>query len=402
MAEVKPVMKTPIFVSVDPGYDATKIIINGEKYIFPRDIVDITGEKSTGSKSDKYLVSYLVPGRRYYIGKIAREQALSKQTDLNRGIQQSEEYFRSTAFKISVISSLAVALVSYKNQTNTKGLKLDNISKDHRIIMGVALPHSYVEDLESTIIEALAGEYNFDIETSKERVTLGFEIEKNSIAVTSQALCAFLSAIADDDCRFDRNKNSLLAHLPALVVDGGYRTVGIFRFSKGELIEEDRSYTDFSAFVIYNKVAEYIKANYKTEEIVTDLVINSIINDSDDEEKIIQVINEDGNYEPVDLMPLFEKATQEVFQEFTKTLEKEYKLSSIKSILLAGGTGAMLYKNFRDYLAVKFTNNAPPLVLADNEFMGKESSPEYAIAVGLYKLVSSEYKQALENYYNNN
>lgn len=387
--------KNPLFIIVDHGFSDTKVIINGELYTFPREIYDITGKPTLSNKDETYLVSHYIPNKSYYIGEIARKQevsALKNNEDIgfDRGIQQSEHYFSSMNCRISIMSAVGAALIDYRKKK--KNLVLDDIDKNNMVFLGVALPHSYVNDLESTMIETLSGTHAFKMDTYEGEFNLKFTIKPSNIIVNSQAICAFVSVIADDECAYDRSEGGVLAHLPALIIDGGYKTTGVFRFSEAEIIEKDKSYTEFSAYVIYERVAERIRNEYQTDSLVTDLVVNDILKNKNGTLKVLK----DGTYEKIDIKNLFLEEKREVFRLFTKTLTEEYNLGSIECIVLAGGTGAMFAEDFKIFLGEKFKNGcAPLLAVAENEFMGKATRPEFAIAIGLYKLLRAEYERAI-------
>lgn len=380
---------------VDHGFSDTKIVINGELFIIPREIYDITGKPTLLNKDESYLVSHYIANKSYYVGEIARKQevsALKNNVDITflRGIQQSEQYFSSMECKISIMSAIGAALIQYKK--SKKNLVLEDIDKSNTIFLGLALPHSYVDNLESTMIDSLSGLHDFSMETKDGEFNLKFTIKPGSIIVNSQAVCAFVSVIADDNCIYDRSEGGVLKHLPALVIDGGYKTTGVFRFSEAEIIEQDKSYTEFSAYVIYNRVAERITKDYKTDSVITDLIVNDIIKNK---KGTLKVINNEGVYEEIDINSIFHEEKREVFRLFTKKLTEEYNLGSIGCIVLAGGTGAMFAEDFKIFLEEKFKNCAPLLAVAENEFMGKKTRPEFAIAIGLYKLLRAEYERAM-------
>lgn len=387
--------KNPLFMIVDHGFSDTKIVINGELFIIPREIYDITGKPTLLNKDESYLVSHYIANKSYYVGEIARKQevsALKNNVDITflRGIQQSEQYFSSMECKISIMSAIGAALIQYKK--SKKNLVLEDIDKSNTIFLGLALPHSYVDNLESTMIDSLSGLHDFSMETKDGEFNLKFTIKPGSIIVNSQAVCAFVSVIADDNCIYDRSEGGVLKHLPALVIDGGYKTTGVFRFSEAEIIEQDKSYTEFSAYVIYNRVAERITKDYKTDSVITDLIVNDIIKNK---KGTLKVINNEGVYEEIDINSIFHEEKREVFRLFTKKLTEEYNLGSIGCIVLAGGTGAMFAEDFKIFLEEKFKNCAPLLAVAENEFMGKKTRPEFAIAIGLYKLLRAEYERAM-------
>lgn len=387
--------KNPLFIIVDHGFSDTKVIINGELFTFPREIYDITGKPTLLNKDESYLVSHYITDKSYYIGEIARKQevsALKNNANVNfiRDLQQSEEYFSSMNCKISIMSVIGAALIKYKKIK--KNLQLDDIDKSNNIFLGLALPHSYVNNLESTMIDTLSGTHAFSMETNEGEFNLKFTIKQGSIIVNSQAICAFVSVIADDNCVYDRTEGGVLKHLPALVIDGGYKTTGVFRFSEAEIIEQDKSYTEFSAYVIYNRVAERISKDYTTDSVITDLIVNDIIKNK---KGLLKVLNNEGIYEVIDINNIFQEEKREVFRLFTKKLTEEYNLGSIGCLVLAGGTGAMFAEDFRIFLDEKFKNCAPLLAVAENEFMGKKTRPEFAIAIGLYKLLRAEYERAI-------
>ena len=70
--------------------------------------------------------------------------------------------------------------------------------------------------------------------------------------------------------------------------------------------------------------------------------------------------------------------------------ERYDKLLKVKTVLVTGGTGTAYYPIIKELLKEKAWIN---VVLTDYEFYGSKISPEFAIAVGMYKAVYNKYSR---------
>ena len=248
--------------------------------------------------------------------------------------------------------------------------------------MGIALPNDAVEEKWGSVKKYLSGTHNFSIETEDGVFNLDFEIKKGSLMANSQVISAFIGCIADDQGNIDEAALNVAdqSKLPALIIDGGYKTIADFMFTENYMAEGASSNTDYAMMNIYKAIAEKIRNEYGREDVNTDDIIKHLESDG------IIICEKGDNTEAVELKPLFDAAKEEICREYVDHLNKKYnKLLDVKQIIITGGTGAQFYDYIKDYVDKHKTHLKGHVILTDYEFMGRKISPEYGIVVGMYK-----------------
>ncbi len=397
---------------IDPGYDSNKIVVNGQVSLVLRDIKDVSEvqEAFLGEKPDDFLASIYKSnaGHRYYIGQYARTKACEHidkngagqyKSELMRDEEVTIAYLMTENCKISILSALAAAIIQYKNEVDND-LDLEKIDEENKVVICLGLPHKYLNQYKARIEEIFVGTHELEIELKDTKHTVKFTISDKAMIEESQAFAAFVGAATDDSVNFLEGKNGFIddTNKPVLVVDGGYRTMGVFRLGRTNTIDHDTSYLEYAAVAVYNNVARRIREEYKPNKPVTDIIVQDILKNSTD--KLFKYKDLNGKMQAVKIDTIYEEERKKVFNEFWDELNKEFNdLTDIKTILCGGGTGAMFFDDFRDRINEVWGNvpYKPRLVLAEVEFMGKKYGPEYAIAIGLYKLLMLQIKLAMKS-----
>lgn len=420
-----------LLISVDPGYDATKVVINGVMLSVPNNILDITGQTKDflalgDSKAKGYLCSHYIDGKEYLVGTLARKSIMEKKVrdaELTKyQMMDSYERFKTQDFEVNLMTVIGYAIVEYAKKTmknnwkpeltvmetsetvmvdgERKEKKVYTIPslKDWRIIVGVALPND-VADLSSPkcvwpdIRKFLIKKQEFCIDVNMETYRLNFEIVPGHAMPASQVICALLGAAADDDGAIDKDKD-ILKKLPVIVIDGGYKTVGLFMLTQAQKVSEAESNTAYAMGNVHKEVANILREDYGRE--IEPYQIPYILNEEDGK---INCLVTEGNgeqtVEEVDVQEIVYASEEALCEKLIEYLNKKFdNLLDVKQILITGGTGSAYYKHISKYMAEKRKNLKDSVILTNYKFKGKAIDPVFAIALGMFKTLNDQLTKA--------
>jgi hypothetical protein len=245
--------------------------------------------------------------------------------------------------------------------------------------VGVALPHKHLYDLMPIVNAYLEKEVDINISIgSDDPVHYKFFIPKSHF--NSQVVCMLINEVVTDDIDDVQGEDDLYNHLPALIIDGGYKTLGKFKFAADQSIVGDDSDTEYAMLNVNEMVAAEINsyrpgfAEYQIDEMCA-------------KKEIVRYIDDTGKPAEIDVCALRDKYLKEVSESLLTQLCNEYdNLLDIKTILVGGGTGSLYYPYIQAFCKEKRPYLADKVVLAGSQnFHGHECGPVRAIAVGLYK-----------------
>lgn len=395
-----------LVIAVDPGFSDTKVVINGVMFKIPRALVDVTGKTGNfiiGAKQPGYILSHYIEGRDILLGEQAKalitvpeykEQRRNMEVILN-----SYERFSTDDSEVTIMTAIGLALINYAEYSKKKNIHPEiDINKPltgtpFKIYVGVALPNDAVEDKWGSVKKYLTGHHVFSIETEDGEYDLDFTIEKKNLMSNSQVISAFIGCIADDDGKISEDvlKDVYRKKLPALIIDGGYRTIADFLFTENYMAEGASSNTKYAMAVIYERAAAYIRETYGRNDVNADDIIQHLDTDG------TIVCEKDGNTESVDIKPIVEKFKDEICQEYVEHLNRKYnKLLDVKQIIVVGGTGAAYYSFLVKYINEHKKHLKDAVTLTDYMFIGRNITPEFAIVVGMYKSILAAIRNAEE------
>lgn len=393
-----------LIITVDPGFDATKVVINGMLFKIPWNVVDVTDYKDPETqilaKDKDYILSHYIEGKSYLVGEQARKQLAMDSAkniqNVKQSLMDSFGKFTSEDFEINLMSSIGYAIVRYAEKLERdKKISFDpaKMMDNFKIFVGITLPHDAVDSVQNSVLKKIANNHSFVIELDDGAHQLNFTIHKNKCYFMSQALVALIGAISDDNGDVDP-KNEVLHNLPTLVIDGGYKTMGIFVLTSTGRIEVtgDASNTDYAMYNVHKRVAEILQTEYGR----TDIQVYNIpdILDSDNGKVVYE---KDGNTDIVDIGKILNDTVKETFAQMMEYINGKFgKLLNIKSVVVAGGTGALYYSLLLDYIKSNKKHLDGKVMLTNYEFLKGSITPEYAIAVGMYKVMKRQIAKAKE------
>ena len=397
-------------IVVDPGYDSTKVIINGIMFNVQNSVVNITGKVDTmiGARKEGFLLSHYIDGSDYLVGKEARKLMLQKEVReeqlQKREVMDSYLIFTTQDFEINLFSTIALALVRYSDYCKKKDVKpaleiqagdSEEIIKKNKaeldkfeLVVGVTLPNDAVSGSWSSVKQKLTGTHTCNIETHTGYYGLTFTIKPGYSMPLSQATAALLGAACDDE-GYEDEKSVILSKLPVLVIDAGYKTVGLVKLTTIKMVDQAESNTEFAMGNVHKRVAERVRNEYHRNDIY-DFNISAILEDRNSEGEIVY-LTEDGNTETVNVKQLVKEETEKVCDELIEYINEKYEnLVDIRQILITGGTGAIYYDRIMKYIKEHRKHLADNVILTDYEFLGKKINPIFAIAVGMYKVLLNQ------------
>lgn len=398
-----------IYIAIDPGYNATKVCVNGLLFSIPASIVDITGKLQNyiTEKAEGYILSRYVRGKDYLIGEHAR--ALLMEPDVQEimnqksGMLESYEKFETEESQINILTAIGMALIKYEEACKRDNLlpeidlsqPIDNNSSV-TLYVGIALPNDAASKIWTSVHPRIVGHHQFEIETNTGVHNLDFTIYDENCGAGSQVEEAFMGYIMDDGGY--ALKERMDAMLPALIIDGGYKTIADMKYMGIGMIVGAESNTEFAMGNIYKKVADELHEKYGRADIHAynigmlnrdELAERAAAEDEIAEElkKPVEINYIDGDeVKSVDMRALIEAETDDTFNAYVEYLNEKYnKLLEIKSILVCGGTGKRYYERLCEYIDNHRQNLKGKVLLADYEFLGEKIQPVYAICIGMYK-----------------
>ena len=388
-----------IVISVDAGYNGSKVTVNGVCFAIPSDIVDMTGKTNFGDLTKHGFICMTdLEGQSHLVGEQARTLLTEKEYKSSQAAKQqmleSYDKFTMKESEIHLMTCVGMALIKWSEYCEENGItpKFDitkPVTEDSlfNIYIILGFPHDVYKKAYQAVKPTVVGQHNFRIETEENDYDLNFVIKSQNIMTFSQALAAFMGLVTDDNGKIDYD-SEYFKHLPTLVIDGGQKTVGIYVITATLQIELAESNTIFAMNNVYEKVVQTIKDDCGRNDIEI-YNIAEILKNNDGE--IVSYNKDTDQTEVMDIKPIVNQFTDETCEQLIEYIKEKYNnLLDIKQIVVAGGTGAAYYEGISKYIKGHRSNLADHVILAQYKFMGKMISPVQAISVGLYKVLKNQ------------
>ena len=395
-----------ILISIDAGYNGSKVTVNGVMFQIPADIVEITGRQYVGNiRKPGYICSTYIQDTNHLVGEQARmlimEPEYKEKMSVKLDMMESYEKFNTTDAKIHLMTCIGMALIKYSQYTMEHDIKpqfdvrkvIDDESSQFKIWVIVGYPHDVYSQVFRAVKPEIARRHAFNIETEDNSYDLDFTIDNERIMTYSQAMALYMGLISDDEGNIDYNSR-FLQNMPTIGLDGGQKTVGISKITSNMQIESAESNTDFAMHNVYLNVVKILQEEYGRTDI-EDYNIPNILNKENGE---IVVLNKENNKTNiVDIKPIVENEIDAMCEKLIKYLEGKYnQLLDIKQIVVGGGTGLAYYEGLSRYVREHREHLADRLVLAEYKFNGQEVDAVFSISVGLYKVLKHSVKKYTE------
>lgn len=393
--------KKLLAIAVDCGFDSVKIDINNHLYSFPSYIIQDEGDsESLGSSDiDDIVYSETLGGRRYLVGSMAKTKINNYPEngphfdEINK-LKNLDEFFHSENAIRLIRCAIAYAIVKYE-QDNEIGFTAKELDK-YTIHLELPLPHSIRNAALGYLSGPLSTSTSIDLSLNKKTYSLNLKISKANIYGASQVLSAFYNYILNEDGTFMQASVSM-PNLPAIVIDGGYRTQGIATIkNNGTLIVENaESKKDFSMIEVNNKVVDTINSSLKEKYNLTDdynpireydidTYIASGTNFAFD---VKDDTNDLGKHRECvkfsEIKQVKDDVLNQTAKDYCKFLINDYGIGNANTIIIAGGTGAAYAEQIK-----KSINSYDPSIdirIVNDKYCGSEVSPAFAVVIGSHK-----------------
>lgn len=403
-------MNKKIMIAIDSGFSGGKITINKLVLNIPFVIIQESAFDGDYSlrRADNTHISVNYEGINYTVGQSAKEYLLrSKKAATTDSYMQgfyTMSRFDTKEFEVTLKTLIAYALFKYSEYTQIatgeETFLLKNID-DWDIYIAIALPHSYYEDQTH---RQIIKNYFLDSENnpkpielsitvgSSEPVSMNFKVNEKIIC-NSQCLCAIINEMIDENCT-DVEQFCSKKLFPTLVIDGGYKTLGIALIERDMAVVMPHSDTEHAMMNINAAVANRISTK-------TTGYHDYMIDELADNNEIIRYKSENGKIEEINVRSLKEEEITVIANQLIESLLNRFDdLLRVNSILLAGGTGKIYYpyiKEFCDkerpylsdsiYIGTENQNNVFVGITEENGEYTHEAiiNPVYTVVLGLYK-----------------
>lgn len=385
---MKKLGKGRLLISVDPGYDGTKVTVNGERFDIPKETIKKIGYEYESVDNLDGIYEIKTDEGTYLCGpniQILVSDNKDFHERFDKGAEQSNNYsyFATNEFVANTLAAIALALFRAESQGIAK---IDELDKTDLYLV-VTLPHEALESMTSTVANALIGTKAFTFKGIVDGVAVEKDIKVNikkgdgHFLVVSQVIALLLGYMTDEE---GNEIDSLQDLYPTLAVDAGYYTVGSFSISKTKTISGAESETHYGMKVIHENVAAAINKKYGLNLKSYDM--DNLFGEDDGYIVIPMNISASGVNERVDCNEILKEETEKVFVEYHEYLKEKYNcFVKHKQILFGGGTGEIFYNLFVELFAAYYPNLK--LTLVKYELDGSEVSPREAISAGAYKIL---------------
>lgn len=411
-----------LIISVDPGFDSAKIRINQTKEVqVPSAILDITGQINTyliGNEDEityQRIIEDSATGgktiRKYLIGSKARKDLNKTENRNNPTLIEfnkqwaSDKKFSMLEFGVYLNTVISYALYEY-SLDNEIGFTIEELDQWNIIRLSVALPHQHLETTYSNVKDHLLNQEEATLTVGdSSSINIKLNVMENAIAFVSQTLVAFKGLFFTDNGYVDPNElKKCLSKLPAVIIDGGYLTVGNAQINQGQMeVVQAESNETFAMKNInedtateINKMVENLHAQkYKTlheydiPNLEKDEVYSYTLPPKD--EQSFGIINRISKKEILDIK---QKVIAKRSQEFIKYLRSKFTLGEVELIVTMGGTGKVYYEPLKEH-AAQYIENCT-VINAPSEYLGVDNGPQFVIVNGQHKVDIYETLESLK------
>lgn len=397
-------------VSIDPGFNGTKININKSNDMYLSYILPMTDDlEIAGSSTDKQI-TYQEKGTnknaiKYVIGDVAAEMVSrypenGPLSSYIKDLKILEKFFTMDESIYMTRAAILYAIINY-SQSNDIGFKLENLN-DWTIYLEVTLPHSIKEEAGTKMLK-LIEPTDIIMYIGNKEYNITLNIDGNNMRPASQVMSMFASIVYDEEGRINAEKNEEMREkLPAIFVDAGYRTIGIATLLSGSQarIENSTSITDYAMITVNELVAQELNKTIEKDDSldyikIQEYDVDSYINQKKDlRYKVKATAKDDELVQEVgfkiktitnsEILQIRENVLNEQSKAFAKYILTDYGVGDSKIIYIAGGTGVPYKEHLNSYVT-EITGGAISVELLDTTYNGGEAAPVYTIVNGAHK-----------------
>ena len=382
-----------IKVSVDPGYNGTKVVMeNGREFWYDSAVVSDRNQTLREGSMDKrqadssivvkqgeetYVVGAGAIGTRMGAETIRSASAIDDSLDLQGTIRYQNPNF-AVLVNASVVSSIIQAAAE-------GDIVVDGDPDEIRVIASIALPQDHTKKAASVVADLFWNkDFSFDI-TIGTGETRHISLVYDHILVFSQVLLSMVGYAADDFGKFRDDFD--YTFYPTLLVDCGYGTIGLcFVLENGFVSERIESNTDYAMKSVNIAVSEKLKQmGYEISEGDVD------VRSRDPHKSIVRkivMVNGKRKAEQVDVAEIRKEEVDSIAKKLSDYLYDAYKLETKGSVLVSGGTGEQYYPVLKKEICGSGVLPENRVILTQPVYHGKTYDSIYTVAVGGIKYLN--------------
>lgn len=381
-------MNQKLYLSIDCGFDKFKCCIDDYCLAFSSKMIDVTNSINALSVADGDNTYIEYKGSVYMFGD-SIDQIISMKSNLEMYAEDLDSYrnknrFKDRTFHISLLAAIGYSIVAYDTIFNPEKdvdkhlfRNLDKL----QYFIGIALPYNSMNEWPQ-IKEFLKQRHQFKIRRGSKSCTFDFDLDLSNanFLCNAQVITAFLFQGASSDGNLTINK----AALPCIMMDAGYKTVGLFELAKDLSINPNTadSNTDHAMYNVDKLVEAEVRKAGREDFSYLQVQYHARGEGSPTVRRNKTIIN---------VKDIYEKILEEEAIKLCKLLEdKKYSLDDVENIFITGGTGIAYYPHIKKFMAENY--GLTKVVLTNRADDGSQISPMYAIVIGLHKQLKYRYK----------
>lgn len=396
-----------LLLSIDPGYDAYKIYVNGRPFIC-KSLVTKAYNFANGLrikngalvKIDDTLSgitsNYAVGEPAYMLVSNRDDESESLKENLKNAYTDAKR-FSTEEFKASFYGALVYTLYQYAQVDNEVGFTLDDLNRlnDWKFGLMLTVPYNYSSEAQSSLSAMLNAPANVRVQVSFNMcVTLHDALNCIFCEFQPQVLAAFRGkyftnfGTSVEEAAIEQ----LDGELPGLIIDAGYHTCAIVYIDemygvytgKSKVTDEDYSMEHFDRLT-----ADLIKEEYG-ERIPEGRLSPALISEYCSGKRKLYEETEDGNRH-VDVKKYREKVLEEEMVRLKAYLKRKFNMSSLQAACITGGTGeGILYDFLRN--ALKSWENIEDInLIKGRDLNGQDVGAVYGVSYGGYTLLTVQW-----------
>ena len=380
-------MDQKLYLSVDCGFDKFKCCIGDYLLAFSSKMIDVTNSINALSVADGDNTYIEYKGSVYMFGD-SIDQIISMKSNLKMYAEEldsnrNKQRFKDRTFHISLLAAIGYSIVAYDTVYNPEkdvDKHLFRNLSNLQYFIGIGLPYGSMNEWPQ-IKEFLKQRHHFKIRRGSKSCTFDFDLDLSNanFLCNAQLITAFLFQGASSDGNLTIDKKAL----PCIMMDAGYKTVGLFELAKNLSINPETAFsdTDHAMYNIDKYVEEKVKDAGREDFSYLQVQYHARGEGNPAVRKNTTVIN---------VKDIYEKVLAEEAIKLCSLLEGKYSLDDVENMFITGGTGIAYYPHIKKYMAEH--HGLTKVVLTNRADDGSEISPMYAIVIGLHKQLKNRYK----------
>lgn len=390
-----------VVISIDPGFDSFKMVVNGVIFKLPSLIIDKRYEKeisSVGLDENAFVkleLSYMNEDNKqltYIIGdEVNRIISFATNEEVAKFVDNFKKPDRFTMKEFGLlINAYIIYTLNIYSELNDIGFKFEDIDK-WDIIIGVALPHADTETMWGNVKEYLLTCPELTItDNDKRLIKTTFKPNENNLYKDSQLLSAFKGMAFNDDGQLSEdNLKELDSLLPAVLNDGGYLTVGLGFIRNDFSVQDAHSdKTHFAMSVVDTELAAKLTDWFRNNDCEGTLSASNIPEILDSNRNFYAMESNAKKrikLPKAEIIEMREAIIQEKSKQLYDYIGEKYPMSTASSVINIGGTAAKYHEHLVEYY--KDYDEDMIVKLIEPTLYGTKPGYEFTVSVGYYKML---------------